>query len=160
MHKDYRNALLYAVSPKADKDFYNTLVKTMLKAKPEVQTDIINFLASEADASAEKREMVRTSEAKWDNPTLGILHNFVKNSGNFDIVEASVGALRNIGDTSSIPVIASLLTKTGISHSHNLPLLQQLSSVWPLPHFRCDWSSPPPQSMVDHNRIILCRFLI
>ncbi len=110
-NKDYRNALLYAVSPKADKDFYNTLVKTMLKAKPEVQTDIINFLASEADASAEKREMVRTSEAKWDNPTLGILHNFVKNSGNFDIVEASVGALRNIGDTSSIPVIASLLTK-------------------------------------------------
>ncbi|MGX8682577.1 MAG: hypothetical protein ACSW77_02020, partial [Bacteroidales bacterium] len=63
-NKDYRDALLYAVSPKADKDFYNTLVKTMLKAKPEVQADILNFLASEANANAEKREMVRTSEAK------------------------------------------------------------------------------------------------
>ncbi len=110
-NKDYRDALLYAASPKADKDFYNTLVKTMLKAKPEVQADILNFLASEANANAEKREMVRTSEAKWDNPTLGILHNFVKTSGNFDIVEAAVNALRNIGDSSSIPVIASLLSK-------------------------------------------------
>ena len=99
------------MSPTADKDFYNTLVKTMLKAKPEVQADILNFLASEANANAEKREMERTSEAKWDNPTLGILHNFVKTSGNFDIVEAAVNALRNIGDSSSIPVIASLLSK-------------------------------------------------
>ena len=110
-NKDYRNAILSAVSNKADKGFYNSLVKTMLKAKPDVQADIINFLAAEADKSAEKRNLVKNSEAKWDNPTMNILHNFVKNSSNFDIVEASVSALRNIGDASSIPVIASLLKK-------------------------------------------------
>ncbi len=111
-NKDYRNAILSAVSDKADKGFYNTLVKTMLKAKPDVQADIINFLAAEADKSADKRNLVKNSEAKWDNPTMNILHNYVKNSGNFDIVEASVSALRNIGDASSIPVIASLLKKS------------------------------------------------
>jgi len=111
-NKDYRNALLSAVSDKADKGFYNTLVKTMLKAKPDVQADILNFLAAEADKSADKRNQVKNSEAKWDNPTMNILNNFVKTSGNFDIVEAAVGVLRNIGDTSSIPVIASLLSKS------------------------------------------------
>ena len=63
-NKDYRNAILSAVSSKADKGFYNSLVKTMLKAKPDVQADIINFLAAEADKSAEKRNLVKNSEAK------------------------------------------------------------------------------------------------
>jgi len=116
-NKDYRNAILNAVSDKADKGFYNTLVKTMIKAKPDVQADIINFLAAEADKSADKRSLVKNSEAKWDNPTMSILHRFVKTSDNFDIVEAAVSALRNIGDASSIPVIASLLTKTDTKYT-------------------------------------------
>ncbi len=110
-NKDYRNAMLYAVSEKADKGFYNTLVKTLLKAKPGVQADILNFLASEADLNADKRNLVKTSEAKWDNPTMNILNNIIRTGNDFDVIEAAVNTLRNIGDASSIPVIASLLTK-------------------------------------------------
>ena len=111
-NKDYRDALLYAASSVADNGFYNDLVKTMLKAKPAVQADILNFLASEAAQSADKRQAIKSSEARWDNPTLNILNNFIKNSNDFDIVEAAVDVLRNIGDASSVPVIASLLSKT------------------------------------------------
>ena len=60
--REYRCEALRASSRFADKALYTHLIKVLPKMKPELQTDILNWMRCEAQASATKRDMLNTVE--------------------------------------------------------------------------------------------------
>lgn len=107
--KDYRNAVLSYASGFATQPLYVELLKTAVKSKSgELKTDILNFLAREARSSQEKRDLIRTSELKWDQPTMQILHGLVSNADP-EVAKADIWLLNAIADKASIAVLARQL---------------------------------------------------
>jgi len=107
-HKDYRNAALNFASAYADGELYTKLVKKLPKAKPEVKTDILQWLGNEALASAEKNSLIKNIQVSLDVPGKQVLLDQLKDN-NFDVKSAAAWALQKIGDTSVIANLASML---------------------------------------------------
>ena len=108
--KDYRNAVLLNASGIAGQSLYVELLKTAVKAKDAAVTvDILNFLTLEARSGDAKKEQIRTSELKWDEPTMQVLHGLVSNADG-DVVRSDIWLLNALADKSSVPVLARLLS--------------------------------------------------
>ena len=58
--KGYRNAALNFASGFADQNVYIEVMKHMLKAKPEVKVDILNWIGRESKCPS-KHDMIKTS---------------------------------------------------------------------------------------------------
>lgn len=106
-NKEYRNAALSYASDIADKELYIEFVKAMLKAKPDVKVDILNWLGRETKDPA-KQEVIKTLELRFDLTAMQVLLEQLKNE-NFDVKQATVWTLVKIGDPQVIPALANLL---------------------------------------------------
>ncbi len=107
---DYRNAALDYTSSFANNNVYIDLIKTMAKAKPEVKTDILNWLAREAECE-EKNNILENLDIRFDLPARQVLLDQL-NDKNFAVKQAAAWALTKIGDIAVIPSLAGLLTNT------------------------------------------------
>ncbi|MDR1937851.1 MAG: DUF1080 domain-containing protein [Tannerellaceae bacterium] len=107
--REYRNAALEYTSAFASREVYIELVKTLVKAKPEVKTDILNWLGRES-LIPEKNTLLRTLDIRFDLPARQVVLNQL-NSKDFDVRQAAVWALVRMGDASFIPSLANLLTQ-------------------------------------------------
>lgn len=105
--KRYRNAALNFASDYADAPLYIEVLKTMIKAKPEVKVDILNWIGREATCP-QKNPTLKNLEIRFDLPAKQVIINQLKDNP-FEVKEAAVWALVKIGDTSNIPVLTGLL---------------------------------------------------
>ncbi|MDR2810329.1 MAG: DUF1080 domain-containing protein [Tannerellaceae bacterium] len=108
--REYRNAALDYTSAFTSSEVYIELIKTMAKAKPEVQVDILNRLGREC-LDDEKKALLQTLDIRFDLPARQVILNQLK-SADFSVRQAAVWTLVRIGDTSFIPALATLLTQT------------------------------------------------
>lgn len=105
--KGYRNAALDFASDFADQNVYIDVMKNMLKAKPEVKVDILNWIGRESKCPA-KHDVIRNLELRFDLTAKQVLLDQLKEK-DFEVRQAAVWALVKIGDQSVIPVLADLL---------------------------------------------------
>lgn len=106
-NKEYRNAALSYASAFADLDTYKEIIKKMLKAKPEVKVDILNWIGTQA-ADPKVRELLLNNELKLNVPYMLVLQQQVDDKNN-DVKEAAAWMLVKIKDKNSIPVLIKLL---------------------------------------------------
>lgn len=99
-NRNYRYAALSFASDYADSNMYNELVKSASKVKPEVQSDIINWLGQECD-SPEKRKVITPLVTET---AIGLL-----TGGNSETRKASANILSKTGDAKAITAMAYLL---------------------------------------------------
>ena len=105
--KGYRNAALNFASGFADQNVYIEVMKHMLKAKPEVKVDILNWIGRESKCPS-KHDVIKNLELRFDLPARQVLLDQLKDK-DFYVQQAAVWALVKIGDKSVIPVLADLL---------------------------------------------------
>lgn len=106
--REYRCEALRASSRFADKALYTHLIKALPKMKPELQTDILNWMRCEAQASATKRDMLNTVETGIETTGIQTLQKLL-NSPVFPVKEAAAMVLVELGNSQSIAPLASLL---------------------------------------------------
>ncbi len=106
--KDYRNAALGYASDFADEASYVEIAKAMVKAKPEVKADILNWLGREAKCP-EKHDTIQKLMLRFDQPLSRVLAQQLDVT-DFDVQQAAVWTMVKIGDKGYIPVLANLLT--------------------------------------------------
>lgn len=106
-NKDYRNAALNYASAFANQEFYIEVMKHMMKAKPEVKVDILNWMGRESKMSS-KHDVIKNLEIRFDLPARQVFLDQLKDES-FDVRQAAVWALVKIGDKSVIPSLADLL---------------------------------------------------
>lgn len=70
--KGYRNAALNFASGFADQNVYIEVMKHMLKAKPEVKVDILNWIGRESKCPS-KHDMIKNLELRFDLPARQVL---------------------------------------------------------------------------------------
>ncbi|MDR0844100.1 MAG: DUF1080 domain-containing protein [Tannerella sp.] len=105
---EYRNAALTAASDFADEKLYVTLLKSINKAKPELQTDILNWIGREAAQNPTKQALLNTVETGIEVTAVQTITSYLNNS-DFGVKQAATWALVRIGNTQSISSVASLL---------------------------------------------------
>ncbi|MDR1258698.1 MAG: DUF1080 domain-containing protein [Tannerellaceae bacterium] len=115
--REYRNAALDYTSDFASREVYVELLKTMVKAKPEAKADILNWIGRESQIT-EKSALIRTLNIRFDLPAGQVILDQLK-SGDSSVRQAAVWALVRIGDSSFIPSLANLLTRT---EAHDISL--------------------------------------
>ncbi len=104
---DYRNAALDFTSSFANAEVYTELIKTMVKSKPEVKVDILNWIGRESKYP-EKNPIIRTLDIRFDLPAKQVLLDQL--AGNdLAVKQAAAWALVKIGDPAYIPSLAGLL---------------------------------------------------
>jgi HEAT repeat protein len=108
--REYRNVALNYTSAFTSPKVYVELIKTMAKAKPEAQVDILNWLGRESLA-AEKNALLKTLDIRFDLPARQVIVDQLKSS-DFAVRQAAAWALVRINDASFIPALANLLTQT------------------------------------------------
>ncbi|MDR0431658.1 MAG: DUF1080 domain-containing protein [Tannerellaceae bacterium] len=108
--KEYRNAALDYTSSFANKEIYVELLKTMMKAKPDVKVDILNWVGREAKCP-EKNPILKNLDIRFDLPAKQVLLDQLKDD-NFAVKEAAAWALVKIGDASVVPSLAGLLANS------------------------------------------------
>ena len=106
-NKDYRNAALNFASAYADQALYVELMKTVMKAKPEVKVDVLNWIGRESKRP-NQHDVIKNLEVRFDLPAKQVILNQLTDT-NFDVCQAAVWALVKIGDKSVIPALADLL---------------------------------------------------
>lgn len=106
--KDYRNAALNFASDLAGKELYIELIKTMVKSKPEVKVDILNWIGRESKCPS-KHDIIKNLEIRFDLTAKQVLLDQLKDK-DLDVKQAAVWALVKIGDKSVIPMLSDLLT--------------------------------------------------
>ena len=107
---EYRNSALNFASPFAGKEIYIELAKTIQKAKPDVQTEILNWFGRESK-SPEKNERIKNLKINSKLTFNQVLAELLK-SKNPDVKEASAWTMVKIGDASAIPQLTGLLTSS------------------------------------------------
>lgn len=105
--KDYRNAALRFASVYANQALYVEVMKGMMKAKPEVKVDVLNWIGRESK-NPKQHDVIKNLEIRFDLPARQVILNQL-NDANFDVRQAAVWALVKIGDKSVIPALADLL---------------------------------------------------
>jgi HEAT repeat protein len=106
--REYRTAALNCASGFASPQVYTELVKTMLKAKQEAKADILNWLGRES-RTPEKNALLRTLDVRFDLPARQAVLDQI-GSKDFAVRQAAAWVLVSLGDASSIPALANLLT--------------------------------------------------
>ena len=106
---EYRNAALNFASPFAGKEVYIELAKTARKAKPTVQAEIINWFGWESKLPR-KNDLIKNLEINYKLTFNQVLAELLNNK-NPEVKEATAWTMVKIGDSSSIPLLAGLLTK-------------------------------------------------
>ncbi|MDL2220952.1 DUF1080 domain-containing protein [Parabacteroides sp. OttesenSCG-928-N08] len=106
--KEYRNAALNFASYYADAPMYIELYKTLAKAKPELKVDILNWIGRESKCP-EKNPIIKELEIKFDLSGKQVLLSQLKEK-DYAVKEAAAWTLVKIGDASTIPALAALLT--------------------------------------------------
>ena len=104
---EYRNAALNFAS--SGEYFYIELAKTLRKAKPEVQIEILNWFGMES-MFPDKNKLIKNLEIKY-NLTFNQVLTELFNGKNPNVKEATAWTMVKIGDTSAISLLAGLLTK-------------------------------------------------
>jgi len=106
--QEQRAAILNEASvAKVGKDDYITIIKYMNKAKPEIKTDIINWLAAES-LIPEKKIIIKDLEIRFDMPFPTVLKELLKNK-NTEVKRATIKLIANIGDKEYVPALSGLL---------------------------------------------------
>ena len=105
--KAYRNAALANASDFANQVVYIDVAKAMMKAKPEVKVDILNWIGREAGNPA-KKQVLQNLELRFDLPAQQVFINQLK-TDDFDVKQAATWALVRIGDKAYIPYLAQML---------------------------------------------------
>jgi hypothetical protein len=99
--RKYRFAAMEIASPYADGAMYAALVgKTLPKAKPEVRTDILNWLGDECNLPG-RREIIA--------PIVGDAAVGLLSAGDADLTGAAAGLLSKTGGSDAITALAALL---------------------------------------------------
>jgi HEAT repeat protein len=104
---EYRNAALNFASPYAGEEFYIALLKALPKAKPEVKTDILNWLGREAQCP-EKQALLGSLETGIETTALQTILKQLESS-DFAVKQAATRTLVRIARPQAIPPIAALL---------------------------------------------------
>jgi hypothetical protein len=105
---EYRNAALTAASDFADDKLYATLLKSINKAKPELQIDVLNWIGREAAQNPTKQALLNTVETGIEITAIQTITSYLSNS-DFGVKQAAAWALARIGNAKSIPSVALLL---------------------------------------------------
>lgn len=108
--QSYRNAALTFASSFTNQELYIDVMKYMLKAKPDTQVDILNWIGRECESSS-KRETLKNLELRFDLPARQALINLLQKNKEFKVREATAWTLTRIGDKTVIPNLADLLKK-------------------------------------------------
>ena len=106
--KGYRNAALDYASSFVDEAAYIEIAKTMMKAKPEVKIDVLNWFGREARVKA-KNPILKKLMIRFDLPFAQVLRDEL-NTDNLMVQQAVVWTMVKIGDEAFIPTLANLLT--------------------------------------------------
>lgn len=105
--KEYRDAVLNFAAGKADKALYIDLIKSLPKMKAPQKTDILNWIAAEAQTT-DGNAVLKNLELRFDQPAQQVLIAQVKDKDQA-VKSAAVWALTRIGNAEAIPTIAGLL---------------------------------------------------
>ena len=108
-NQDQRKAALEVASDFANTELYIEVMKYMVKAKPNIQVEILNWASQECESNS-KRETLKNLELRFDLPFRQVLINLLKNK-EYKVREASAWTMVHIGDKSVIPDLANLLKK-------------------------------------------------
>ncbi|MDD4514385.1 family 16 glycoside hydrolase [Massilibacteroides sp.] len=103
--KEYRNAALTFASTYAGEKDYIDILKSTLKAKSDVKTDVINWIGRE---SKSQNQILKNLDVRFDLPLRQVLLNQLSDN-DFAVKQAAVWALVKIGDESVIPNLSNLL---------------------------------------------------
>ena len=106
--RGYRNAALDYASSFVGETEYIEIAKTMMKAKPEVKADILNWIGREAKRP-DKNPILKKLMIRFDLPFATVLRDEL-NTEHFLVQQASVWTMVKIGDKGFIPTLANLLT--------------------------------------------------
>lgn len=115
-----------AASPYADTPMYIDVYKAMIKAKPEVKTDILQWITQEA-ADPEKKEKLQRLEIKFDLPGTQVLANQLKTPDNH-VKEAAAQAMTAIGHPDFIGVLSGMLSSPD---NEEVTIAQKALSTFP-----------------------------
>ncbi|MDH6313181.1 HEAT repeat protein [Parabacteroides sp. PFB2-10] len=121
-----RTTALEAASAYADTPMYIDVYKTMAKAKPEVKTDILQWITKEA-ANPEKKEKLRRLEIKFDLPGTQVLANQLKTPDN-NVKEATAQVMSAIGHPDFIGVLTGMLSSPD---NEEVTIAQKALSTFP-----------------------------
>ncbi|KAA6324974.1 hypothetical protein EZS27_025759, partial [termite gut metagenome] len=99
--RDYRNAALRFASKETCTDMYVELLKSLKKTKPEVKTDIINWLGKECEANPARRIRIQNAGIQ---PLIDEL-----TSADASVKSATVETLVKTGDPKAIEPLTALL---------------------------------------------------
>lgn len=105
--REYRVAALNFASDYANAPMYISVIKSLKKAKPDVKTDVLRWLAREAETTS-KRNILTDLEVKLEEPARNVFTGLLSDNS-FEVKEASAWVLTKIGDKRSIPELAKLL---------------------------------------------------
>ncbi|WP_370459929.1 family 16 glycoside hydrolase [Bacteroides sp. 519] len=103
-----RNRVLNLASQDANESMYIAVLKAINKAKPDVKSDVLNWMGREAASDPAKRKTLQDMEVKLDQPARNVLIGFLQDPA-YEVKEAAIWTLTKIGDARVIPVIADLL---------------------------------------------------
>lgn len=106
--KEYRNAALNNASPYAGQEMYTKLAKTMLKAKPELKTDLLNWFGREAKQPA-KHDKIKNLSITSGLSFAQALEKELATVGVFPIQEAAAWTMVKIGNETFVPALVNLL---------------------------------------------------
>lgn len=117
--KGYRNAALDYASAFVDETADIEIAKFMMKAKPDVKVDILNWIGREAKCK-QKNPIWKKLMIRFDLPFASVLRDEL-NTEDEAVRQAVVWAMVKIGDKGFIPTLANLLT----SNEKQMVLLAQ-----------------------------------
>lgn len=106
--RNYRNAALDYASAFADEAAYIEIAKAMMKSKPDVKVDILNWLGREAK-DKQKHPVLKGLMIRFDLPFASVLRDEL-NTEDFAVRQAAVWTMVKLGDKGFIPTLANLLT--------------------------------------------------
>ena len=86
--KDYRNAALNFASAYADQALYVELMKTVMKAKPEVKVDVLNWIGRESKRP-NQHDVIKNLEVRFDLPAKQVILNQLPDT-NFEVCQANI----------------------------------------------------------------------
>lgn len=109
-NKEYRNAALNCASDFADQYLYAEAVKTLVKAKPEVKIDLLNWIGRESKRPSQQ-STIKNLMIRFDLPAKQVFLDQLTNT-DFDVKQAAAWALVKIGDLTVIPELAKLLNSS------------------------------------------------
>ena len=106
--REYRSAALDAISEKAGKELYISLIKSLQKAKPDVKVDLLNWIGRETECP-DNKVLLSSLETGIETTAIQLIIRQAE-SADFNVKQAATMALVRIGNMQAIAPIAAFLT--------------------------------------------------